>query len=815
MEKGGTQVLTADVFVNIPVKSIAKAYTYLVPEHLSHVGAGWRVFVPFGGRKVEGFVLSTAHLTACEFPLKEIQETVDDEAWFNERMICAARWLSEFYLCSMAEMMRLFMPGKSGLRISLRYGAREEAKDHALLHMEQCRRVYRLLLRNGPMTNSGLRKALPDLADSLASCIEKMLRHQVLEKVYDAKRRTSAQYERYLVRTEPITEELLEAFQRRRAQKRLLEVLQVKPEQSMADLREMKISPGVVKALCDAGLAEIRQRRVLRDSYRHLAAEHRCVELSEAQKKALAEIASRMAEREYHGFLLHGVTGSGKTQVYIEASVKARAMGRSVIVLVPEIALTGQLVMAFKAYFQQDIIVMHSRLSLAERNDAIVRARKGEAGVIIGARSALFTPAEDIGLIILDEEQDMSYKQDESPRYHARVVAEKLAKLHGGILLLGSATPSMESFYRAREGELTLLSMPKRIGDLPLPEVTCVDMRQEIRQGNRHIISRELQALVEGTLAKHQQIIIMLNRRGFSTFVMCRACGTVLKCSFCGLPLVYHKNRKLCCHHCDVQVETPTVCPKCGSRYIKYFGSGTEKLEQELSTLAPQARIVRMDRDTTGTKFAHREILEKFRQGAYDILLGTQMVAKGHDLPNVTAVGIISADSGLYMPDFRAAERCFMLITQTAGRAGRHAVHASEPGGRVIVQSYNPEHYAVLCGITQDYAGFYEQEILLRRQLFYPPFSRLVKLIFQHGDEERARGEASAFVERFRKAFANAPKQQIIGPSPAMIANYRGIFRFVVLIKTASLSAVQEFLRQEDMQLRRDVVIDIDPITMM
>lgn len=807
-------MLTADVFVNIPVKRIAKAYTYLVPDSLSHVGTGWRVFVPFGGRKVEGFILSTAELESCDFPLREIEDAVDDEAWFNERMIAAASWLSEFYLCSPAEMMRLFMPGKSGLKIFVRYGAREEEEGHRLLEADECRRVYNLLLRAGPLKKAEIKRNLPDLAGVLESVIEKMLRHQVLEKFYDAERRTSAQYEKYLVGTEPITEELMESFRRRKAQSRLLELLRAEQELPMARLKEQKISSATVKALCDAGLATIRQRRILRDSYRSLVPEKKAVELTGEQKEVLAEILPRIGGRKYHGFLLHGVTGSGKTRVYMEAAAKARAIGRSVIVMVPEIALTGQLVMAFKAYFQQDIIVMHSRLSLAERNDAILRARRGEAGVIIGARSALFTPVADIGLIILDEEQDMSYKQDESPRYHARVVAEKLAGLHGGVLLLGSATPSMESFHRARKGELTLLSMTKRIGDMPLPEVHCVDMRQELRRGNRHIVSGEMQTLLERTLEKRQQMVIMLNRRGFSTFVMCRACGAVLKCRFCGLPLVYHKNHKLICHHCEVREDVPNVCPRCGSRYIKYFGSGTEKLEQELSLLAPRARILRMDRDTTGGKFAHQEILEKFRQGQYDILLGTQMVAKGHDIPNVTAVGIISADSGLYMPDFRAAERCFMLITQTAGRAGRYAPGASIPEGHVVVQSYNPDHYAVACGIAQDYDGFYAQEIALRRELFYPPFSRLVKLVFQHGDEATAKETAGAFAARFRKEFANDAGQQIIGPSPAMISNFRGLYRFVLLIKTAELAAVQDFLRKEGMHLRTDVAIDIDPITM-
>ncbi len=808
-------MLTASVFVNIPVKSIAKAYTYRVPVELSYVGAGWRVFVPFGGRKVEGFIMATAEQSAEELgkiQLKDIQDVVDEEAWFSPAMIRAARWLASFYLCSLAEMMRLFMPGKSGLKISVQYAADESQHDHVLLGMPMYQSVYRYLLAEGPRRKTEIGRALPDYRDSLPDILAKLVQYHVLTREYAAEKRDNARYEKLVVLTAAMTPELEADYKRRKAQLQLLELLAAAPERtlSMAGLKERKISPATVRHLTEAGLAEIRQRRVLRDSYGTVAVEREPVELTDDQQTALAAMEPVRAANKYQGFLLKGVTGSGKTQVYIELAGRVRKAGRQVIVLVPEIALTGQVVMAFKAYFPADIVVMHSRLSLSERNDAIIRVRRGEAGIIIGARSALFTPAGDIGLIIMDEEQDMSYKQDESPRYHARVVAEELARIHQAILLLGSATPSLESYYRAQQGEFTLLTMPTRIGDMPLPVVQCVDMRQELRMGNRHIMSGALRQLIEATMAKHQQIIIMLNRRGFSTFVMCRSCGEVIKCRFCGLPLVYHQNGKLSCHHCDVTEPVPDVCPKCGSRYIKYFGSGTEKLEQELHQLVPSARVIRMDRDTTNTKFAHQEILAKFRRQEYDILLGTQMVAKGHDIPNVTAVGIISADASLNMPDFRAAERCFMLITQTAGRAGRHTEQ-----GRVVIQTYNPEHYAVTCGIEQDYEGFYKQELYLRQQLFYPPYSRIVKLLYQHTDEAAAKANAAQFVAAFNQHFHGDKRQQVIGPSPAVIARFRDMYRFVVLIKTADLSSVQAFLQEQQLHLRTDIAIDIDPMTML
>lgn len=808
----------AEVFVNIPVKSIAKAFSYIVPDELT-VGVGWRVFVPFGGRKVEGFILSVGEgaeeQAGKSYRLKEIISAVDEEAWFTPEMIKAARWLSDFYLCSLAEIMRLFMPGKSGLKITVSYAAEESMGEHLMLSMPLAERIYRYLLAEGPRSLRELRKALPEAGEDLPALVERMVSYQVLRKDYLAEKRDKARYEKYVLLKVEFTETLKNDFKRKKAQLHLLELLASNEgkELSSANLKAAGVSPATIKAVTEQGLVEVRQRRVLRDSYgadnegRNSAQE---IQLTEAQKDALAVLGQAAAARTFQGFLLKGVTGSGKTQVYMELARKVRALGRQVIVLVPEIALTGQVVASFKEYFPEDIMVMHSRLSLTERNDAILRVRRGEAGIIIGARSALFTPAADIGLIVMDEEQDMSYKQDESPRYHARVVAEQLARIHGAVLLLGSATPSLETYYRANNGELKLLELPERIGSLPMPLVHAVDMRRELKMGNRHIISRDLQRLLEETLARGEQSIIMLNRRGFSTFVMCRSCGEVIKCKLCGLPLVYHKNGRLSCHHCDVTEPVPDVCPKCGSPYIKYFGSGTEKLEQELRTIMPQARVIRMDRDTTGTKFAHRDILSRFRRHEYDILLGTQMVAKGHDIPNVTSVGIISADSSLNMPDFRAAERCFMLITQTAGRAGRHGGR-----GRVIVQTYNPQHYAVMAGLKQDYEEFFRQELMMRKELFYPPYSRIVKLLFQDEDEEMAKGNGRRLVRAFEESFRGSKSHMIIGPSPAVIAKFRNIYRFVVLIKTADLPAVQEFLREQKLHLRTEVAIDIDPITML
>ena len=798
----------ADVYINIPVKSIAQEFTYVLPEQLAQIAAGWRVFVPFGNVRKEGFVTCVRPYDAARdggHRLREIIAAVDEEAWFSPALLAAAQELAAFYLCSAAEIMRLFMPGKSGLRIFPVYAA-EEAADtgHPILADARVHAVYDCLREHGSQSLAQLRRALPDTA--VEESVEKLLRYHLVRKEYCADKRDKAQYEKFYTAGE-ITDDILAGFSRKPAQARALALFREQNEYARAELDEKGVSPATIKNLIEAGLLTAHARRKLRDSYAAAAAAVHAEELTEAQANAVAALHRGLAEGGFHGYLLHGVTGSGKTRVYIETARAVRAAGRQVIVLVPEIALTGQLITAFQEVFAGDIVVLHSQLSHAERNDSIFRVRRGEAGIIIGARSALFTPAENVGAIILDEEQDMSYKQDESPRYHARVVAEILARRYGALLVLGSATPSLETYARARAGELTLLTMPERIGSQPLPQVRAVDMREELRRGRRTIISSPLRELLTETLARHEQAIIMLNRRGYSTFIMCRSCGTVITCAQCSMPLVYHANGTLVCHHCDLHASVPETCPKCGSRYIKYFGSGTEKLEEELGQLLPEARLVRMDRDTTGRKLAHTEILTRFRRRDFDILLGTQMVAKGHDLPGVQSVGIISADASLNLPDFRAAERCFMLITQTAGRAGRHGAR-----GEVIVQTYNPEHYAVQTALRQDYEAFAAKETALRRELFYPPFSRLVKLLFHNPSRTRAWQEANAFVVAFRNVFSEQNGCAAIGPSPALIERERGSYRFVVLIKTDALADVQSFLRTQGVHLRDDIAIDMDPI---
>jgi primosomal protein N' (replication factor Y) (superfamily II helicase) len=581
--------------------------------------------------------------------------------------------------------------------------------------------------------------------------------------------------------------------------------------------------------------------------------------LTEDQAQVWAEIEKGMREAASHisqiadhaphsplptplSYLLHGVTGSGKTEIYLRAIEATLAAGRQAIALVPEIALTPQTVRRFAARFGQRVTVYHSDLSPGERYDVWRKARAGQVQVVVGARSALFLPLPNIGLIVLDEEHDPSYKESQrAPRYHARDAALHLARLTGATLLLGSATPSLETFYAAQLGQIRLLELPRRIMGhakaiaeqqkqlhlrqtvyrpvdalhqearyAELPPVQVIDLRQELRAGNRSMFSRALQAAMERVLAAQQQAILFLNRRGTATFVICRDCGHVLNCEHCDVPLTYHEGAGsgvIVCHHCGRRAVQPEQCPECASRRIRYLGAGTEKIAEQVSALWPQARVVRWDRDATGRKGSHDAILSQFASRQADVMVGTQMIAKGLDLPLVTLVGVINADVGLYLPDFRAAERSFQLLTQVAGRAGRSLL-----GGQVIVQSYRPEHYAIQAARRHDYLDFSRQELSFRRELGYPPFRRLARLIFVHKERERAKAEAEALARGLRFAMdeRGASGVDLIGPAPCFFGREQGKYRWHIVLRAVDPAA---FLRTFDIPAGWRV--DVDPVSLL
>lgn len=791
----------AEVLVNIAVANLNKTFSYIIPDHLD-VEIGFRVLVPFGNRKVEGFVLSVTSGEGAD--LKAILDTIDEMAWFDENMVKTAKWLSEYYLCTLADAMRLFLIGKSGIKSKKIYTLNDVqffAAD------SQVNSVVSFIKKHGSASDSMLKREFGDVG----GVIKKLIKSNLLKVENKVYKKTKALYKNVvtLALSPEIIKTMANKFEHKPAQQRVIQLLIDQKELYPEDLKKHQISSDTIHRLSTAGIVTRQKVRVMRDTYQELQRSSQSeVRLTGQQQQALHLINEAISSRQFASFLLHGITGSGKTQVYMEAVAAVRKENRQAIVLVPEIALTSQIVSRFKARFGNDVVVIHSRLSAGERQDAWQRLRTQDAGIVIGARSAIFAPVKELGIIIIDEEHEFTYKQEENPRYHTRDVAFHRAKLALAPVLLGSATPAVESYQQALVGKHKLLTMHERADGAALPTVKVADMRQELKDGNRSVLSRSLQSLLQRTIEAHEQAIILLNRRGYSTFVICRECGHVLKCAHCAVSLVYHSEGDLRCHYCQAAVKTPDICPSCGSRYIRYFGTGTQKVEQELAKLLPQASVIRMDQDTTGKKMSHDRILAAFAKGEYDILLGTQMVAKGHDIKNVTAVGIISADTGLNMPDFRASERTFALLTQAAGRAGRGHIP-----GHVVIQTYNPEHYAIEAAVLHDYQNFFKQEIAAREELFYPPFSSLIKLTVQNYNDTQALNQAQRLIMELKRCLADERETMIIGPFPAAVSKIKDIFRVNILIKTTQAAIVKCKIQQ--LVYQADVIVDVDPLNVI
>ncbi|RMF69981.1 MAG: primosomal protein N' [Calditrichaeota bacterium] len=597
-----------------------------------------------------------------------------------------------------------------------------------------------------------------------------------------------------------------------------------KPVPRLQLLRQTGGSLKSLAGLIEKGLVEVVERTVLRDYYgTDEVAEPQPVQLTAQQSDSVGQIRSRIREHKFEAFLLFGVTGSGKTQIYIEAIHEVLAQGRSAIVLVPEISLTPQTVRRFRAHFRERVAVLHSAMSQGERYDSWRLLREGKASVAIGPRSAVFAPVQNLGLIVVDEEHEASYKQADSPRYHARDLAVVRAKMAQAVVVLGSATPSAESFHNARTGKYRLLQLDKRVYDAPLPQVELVDMVKERRlSGTREelVFSRVLRQKIRDRLEKKQQIILLLNRRGFSSFIKCKDCGYIAECENCNITLTYHRHRhRLRCHYCGYTRPAPECCPECSGADIVFRGFGTQKVEEELAAQFPGARVVRMDLDTTSQKRSHDRILRDFGRRRYDILLGTQMVAKGLDFERVTLVGVINADIGLLLPDFRSSERTFQLLTQVAGRAGRRDLP-----GEVIIQTYSQDSACLQCARTHDFLRFFAGEIGERRALLYPPFGRLVAIFLRGKNEARVRQAAEQYAALLRK------RQNgflVLGPSPSPIARVQKYHRWQILLKgdkrkDRSGATMRQSVQEADTLFREkfksrgvQVAIDVDPVSLM
>ena len=574
----------------------------------------------------------------------------------------------------------------------------------------------------------------------------------------------------------------------------------------------------IVKTLEKNGYVEIVEKKVERDPLANKKIEKtENLELTEEQQKAYDLVSQKMQEEKYEQFLLYGVTGSGKTEVYLQLIGEALKQNKTAIVLVPEISLTPQMLDRFIARFgKEEIAVIHSKLSIGERYDEWNKIKEGKAKIIIGARSAIFAPTQNIGIIIIDEEHDSSYKSEAVPKYDAKEIAKKLAKENNCPLILGSATPDLNTYYKAKQGKITLLELTHRANNSKLPEVEIIDLKMELANGNRTMLSVKLHDAIEKNLQEKRQTILFLNRRGYSTFIMCRECGYTVKCKNCNISMTYHKTEnKLKCHYCGYEENVVTVCPECKSTKIRYFGTGTQKLEQEINKIFPQATTIRMDVDTVTKKNSHEEILNKFRNENIDILIGTQMVVKGHHFPNVTLVGVIAADSSLNIDDYRANERTFQLLTQVAGRAGREKLD-----GRVIIQTYTPDNFSIICAKKQDYEMFYNTEIALRKQLNYPPFCDIILIGFNSLSEKEII-EVSQRVYMELKNNLNKDEFNVLKPMPSPIDKIQNKFRWRIIIKGIMTPYANEVLNNclkkfyDTNYKNTRITIDINPNNMI
>ena len=808
----------AEVAVNSPVAQRG-TFSYSIPPGLD-LKIGQAVWVPFGPRVLQGIVMELGDCPSVE-ETREVAGVIDPYPILSPVQIVLARWISERYLSPLFDAVALMLPPGFERRVLTYFhpAAGSIDAEAPALTTEQ-REVLNLARGKGRVEQGEIERALG--RKRARQVIAQLLRRGLISRSQElGKVRVRPRVVTYLSLAVESAEAQREAVilrGRGRAVKQaaLLDLLagESQPIPLSRARREAGCSAAMISSLMGKGFISIEEVEVRRDPLSHLSfTPSPFPALTVDQRAAWDTIqASLMRSAQGNGsslFLLHGVTGSGKTEIYLRALAQTIALGKKGIVLVPEIALTPQTIERFASRFPQRVAILHSKLSLGEQFDEWQRIRDGAFDVVIGSRSAIFAPQPDLGLIVIDEEHEWTYKQeDRSPRYHAREVAIKLAQLAGAMLIMGSATPDIESFYRSQAGEFYLLQLPRRFtlrGDTSLPQVEVVDLKDELKAGNRGLFSRSLSRAISETLAAQEQVILFLNRRGAASFVQCRNCGFVLRCRRCDVALTYHSvDQCLVCHHCNYRSAVPQVCPRCLSRHIRFLGIGTQRVEEEVGRLFPGARSLRWDRDVTRGKHSHETVLAKFLAHETDILIGTQMIAKGLDFPLVTLVGVVSADTSLHLPDFRAGERTFQILSQVAGRAGRGLLE-----GRVIVQTYTPEHYAILAAARHDYASFYHREINYRRQLRNPPLSRLARLVYSHANASVCQGEAermSRLLNEERDS-RGMPDLTIIGPAPAFVSRIRGRFRWQIILRGSDPSSL---LAQ--IAIPRGWTIDIDPL---
>ncbi|CAA9558843.1 MAG: Helicase PriA essential for oriC/DnaA-independent DNA replication [uncultured Thermomicrobiales bacterium] len=805
--------------------------SYAVPDRWrGGIGTGQLVWVPLRKGLALGIVIRL-HGDAPGFALKPLHAPVEPAFRLDDDRLAVAAWLARETATSLFAAAAPFLPPGVTHRAVEHLRLREpeeDAPDAGAVPDDLTPaqgRLVALLTERGEVSLTAAQAAL---GSSLKTVVAKLEARGVVERVARVTHREPNPALERFVRLVATPDAAVEAPRKAPKQSAVVEFLVQRARLASLDgdgfvpladvLARTGTDHATVAALARKGLLEeVQMPRLLPG--RDAPGAGPTPTLTAAQAAAWVEVERALVARDPTPLLLHGVTGSGKTEVYLRAVAWCLRHGRAAVILVPEIGLAAQVVRRFRARFPGQVAVLHSALKDAERYATWQGVAAGRYRVVVGPRSALFAPVEDLGLIVLDEEHEGAYKQDAEPRYHARALAEFLAAQQGATVVLGSATPAVESFWRAETGEARLLELPHRVGPdlgdrdgdrnrgaLGLPEVEVVDLRLELHRGNHSLFSKQLADLLRKTLAAKEQTILFLNRRGLATVVLCKTCGTSLTCPFCDIPLVYHGDRgRLLCHRCNHREPPPRGCGRCGGA-LNYFGAGTQRVEEEVKRLLPDARVLRWDQDSVRKLGGHETMLRRVERREVDVVVGTQMIAKGLDLPLVTGIGVIHADTMLHLPDFRAGERTFQLLTQVAGRAGRRA-----PGSRVIVQSYTPAHYAIAAAAKHDYAGFYAEEIDFRRAHDYPPFTRLVRYLVRDADEARCAAEADEMARLLaRHAKTRGVPMDLLGPTPAFASKVRGKFQWQIVLRTKDLEALLDGLPS-----RPGWSVDVDPMSLL
>ncbi|EAG2313457.1 primosomal protein N' [Listeria monocytogenes] len=793
----------AKVIVDVPAMQVDRPFDYYIPEDLEElIRPGMRVSVPFGNRKIQGFVIALGE-TEENPKLKGIDGVMDLAPVLNEELMELGDWLAEDTLSFRVSAYQAMLPAALRAKYE-KYFLRLDEENEEL---EQLFEGYETL--DWKVAE----------ARGLLKQIGKWVREGSVEVVYQVKNKITSKKVRVVncLKSPHQLAEIIEDMPKNaKAQSRVLAFFQAFEGNEITAVelkKQAETTDATIKKLVDLRLLSVQEKVVSRDPYEnHQFEKSESLQLLPDQQTACEKI---IAATDQETFLIHGVTGSGKTEIYLQTIEAKLKEGKEAIVLVPEISLTPQMVERFKSRFGSEVAVLHSALSSGEKYDEWRKIERKEARVVVGARSAVFAPFENLGIIIIDEEHEASYKQEDNPRYHARDVAIWRATKYQCPVVLGSATPSLESFARAKKGVYTLIELPSRVNDRAMPEVRVVDMREELRKENRTEFSTELLEKIKDRIAKKEQTVLMLNRRGYSSFVMCRDCGYVVECPNCDISLTYHQSsNQMKCHYCGHEERVPQKCPSCEGEHIRYFGTGTQKVEESLTKLIPEARVIRMDVDTTRTKGAHEKLLKSFRNHEADILLGTQMIAKGLDFPDITLVGVLNADTMLHLPDFRASERTFQLLTQVSGRAGRH-----ERTGEVIVQSYNPEHYSIEFAKKHDFIGFYNHEMQLRKMGSYPPFYYLTMINVSDENEMKAIRTIQEMAQFLRGKLG--PDAVILGPVPSTITRIKNKYRYQCIIKYKIEPNLKKELKtlithyQKDQQKGLTITIDVQPYVLM